>query len=181
MSLSSCSVPKLAVPSRNSLRSLPKVQRIIRHKPIFHTVSKLKIFHNARHLKLIERTAKFSLSLAASFLLITGPPALGKEDIFGIPTRVVDGDTIVFNGTRIRLFGIDAPETKQSCTLAGKAYECGIASKDALEAKIGTDPVRCAVKRKDMYGRSVAICKLEKGLDLNAWLVKEGWAVAYSH
>jgi endonuclease YncB( thermonuclease family) len=173
-------MPRLAVPSQCPPRSTSeKFQHIIRHKPISCHISESIIFYKPFQLKIIESTAKFGLSLAASFLLITAPPALGKEDCFGIP-RVIDGDTIVINGTRIRLFGIDAPESKQSCTSAGKAYECGTASKNALVEKIGSAPVRCAVKRKDMYGRSVAICKLEEGLDLNAWLVKEGWAVAYS-
>jgi hypothetical protein len=48
-----------------------------------------------------------------------------KELIQGVP-RVVDGDTLDFSGTRVRLFGIDAPETKQSCTAAkGGDYLCG--------------------------------------------------------
>jgi hypothetical protein len=39
---------------------------------------------------------------------------------------VVDGDTLDFSGTRVRLFGIDAPETKQSCKAAkGAEYMCG--------------------------------------------------------
>jgi endonuclease YncB( thermonuclease family) len=140
--------------------------------------------------RIVESVAKCSLALATSILLISAPPpALGKEEILGIP-RIIDGDTIVVNGTRIRLFGIDAPESKQSCSAAGKDYECGAASTAALIEKVGTSPVRCDVKRKDMYGRSVAICKLdppkgskigggEEGLDLNAWLVSEGWAVSY--
>jgi len=30
--------------------------------------------------------------------------------------RIVDGDTVVVNGKNIRLQGIDAPETRQTCT-----------------------------------------------------------------
>ena len=30
--------------------------------------------------------------------------------------RVIDGDTIVLDGKKVRLKGIDAPEMKQECT-----------------------------------------------------------------
>lgn len=58
--------------------------------------------------------------------------------------RVVDGDTLVIGDTRVRLLGIDAPEMAQSCTAAGGGgggtYACGVAAKEALDAKI--DPSR---------------------------------------
>ena len=45
----------------------------------------------------------------------------------GVPTRIADGDTLTLpGGTRIRFFGIDAPETDQTCTDAqGASYACG--------------------------------------------------------
>lgn len=63
--------------------------------------------------------------LAAALLTIAPAPAEAKDLVQGFP-KVVDGDTLDFSGTRVRLFGIDAPETKQSCT-AGKGgeYMCG--------------------------------------------------------
>lgn len=131
-----------------------------------------------------EKAAAGGMSLAAALLLVTAPPALAKEDIFG-PAKVVDGDTLVVDGTRIRMFGIDAPETKQSCDLKGKNYTCGLSSKAALEKEIAGAPVRCEPKQKDLYGRTVAICRLAppgsksgEGEDINAWMVSEGWAVA---
>ena len=138
-------------------------------------------------LDLLWDLGKASFSLAAAALLVLAPPAPAgaREEVFG-PARIVDGDTIVVNDTRIRLFGIDAPESKQSCSLpGGQEYSCGIVAKEALEAKVGANPVRCSIKNKDMYGRSVAICKLVSGAgdtadeDLNAWLVEKGQAVAY--
>ncbi len=38
---------------------------------------------------------------------------------------MVDGDTLDFGGTRVRLFGVDAPESKQTCTKQASAYQCG--------------------------------------------------------
>ena len=40
--------------------------------------------------------------------------------------RVIDGDTISIADTRIRLWGIDAPEREQTCAgRNGDTYECG--------------------------------------------------------
>ncbi|PSC67667.1 nuclease [Micractinium conductrix] len=128
--------------------------------------------------------AAAALGCLAALLLTLAPPAVGaKELVQGYP-RVVDGDTLDFSGTRVRLFGIDAPETKQSCTAKGGEYLCGERSKQALAAKIGKSKVECEQKNRDMYGRIVGVCLLPGGLgrqpeDLNAWLVEQGLAVAY--
>ena len=96
--------------------------------------------------------------------------------------RVVDGDTLVVNGeTRIRLYGVDAPETKQLCTLPdGSVWTCGVAAGDALRALVaeaGGD-VHCVVLNQDRYGRDVALCDAG-GNDLGSWMVERGWALAY--
>ena len=39
--------------------------------------------------------------------------------------KVVDADTIIFNNEKIRLYGIDAPETKQYCYIEKEAWPCG--------------------------------------------------------
>jgi Micrococcal nuclease (thermonuclease) homologs len=40
--------------------------------------------------------------------------------------RVIDGDTVDVGVTRIRIFGIDAPERDQPCTtLSGQNWGCG--------------------------------------------------------
>jgi hypothetical protein len=44
--------------------------------------------------------------------------------------------------------------------------------------KMGTAPISCDQTDTDVYGRIVAICT-QADEDLNAWLVAEGWAVAY--
>ena len=36
----------------------------------------------------------------------------------------------------------------------------------------------CEERDRDSYGRIVAVCQLA-GQDLNAWLVAQGWALAY--
>lgn len=116
--------------------------------------------------------------LAAALLSAAPAPAEAKDLVEGFP-KVVDGDTLDFSGTRVRLFGIDAPETKQSCTAnKGGEYMCGERSKQALLEKIGKGKVQCEQKNRDKYGRVVGVCSLN-GEDLNGWLVEQGLAVAY--
>lgn len=92
---------------------------------------------------------------------------------------VIDGDTIDIHGTRIRFHAIDAIESRQRCTLPnGREWNCGRDAAFALADKIGRSPVSCEVRDVDRYKRLVAICRL-RGEDLNAWLVRNGWAVAY--
>lgn len=93
---------------------------------------------------------------------------------------VVDGDTIEIRRERIRLFGIDAPEGQQRCHINEKPWRCGQHSAFALANLIGRAWVRCVEKDRDRYGRIVAVCFLGQK-DINAWMVEQGWAVAYRH
>jgi Micrococcal nuclease (thermonuclease) homologs len=103
------------------------------------------------------------------------PPA---EPVLGTAS-VIDGDIIEVHGQRIRLSGIDAPESRQLCQDAsGKDYRCGQKAALALADKIGRQTIRCVGKATDRYGRLVAVCYL-KELDLGAWLVSEGLAIDY--
>ncbi|KAG2493941.1 hypothetical protein HYH03_007871 [Edaphochlamys debaryana] len=116
--------------------------------------------------------------VASAIVLATGAADADPSIIAGA-ARVVDGDTLVINGERIRMYGVDAPESAQQCKdPRGAAYPCGLVSKDALDKKIGSAPVRCEVKTKDQYGRNVSVCTAG-GEDLNGWLVSNGYAVAY--
>jgi endonuclease YncB( thermonuclease family) len=97
----------------------------------------------------------------------------------GVP-RVVDGDTLELQEVKIRLFGVDAPESKQECTRGGKSYACGKEAAEALRDWLGRRSVRCESRgRPDPYGRMVGVCTVGKGEDVNRWLVEQGWAVAY--
>ena len=57
--------------------------------------------------------------------------------------RVIDGDTIEIASTKIRLFGIDAPESKQTCFADKSEYACGEAAAQALRDLISDREVRC--------------------------------------
>ena len=92
--------------------------------------------------------------------------------------EAIDGDTIVVAGTRIRLFGIDAPEHAQSCQDEGELWGCNGLAKWRLEDRISGRTVACEERDRDRYGRIVALCRVD-GEDLGAWMVSQGWALAY--
>ena len=92
--------------------------------------------------------------------------------------HVIDGDTLELHGERIRLFGIDAPELKQTCRRGGQTWACGQAARQALAEKIGAHDIRCVPQDRDTYGRTVSECFLD-GESLNGWMVRHGWALAY--
>jgi len=94
------------------------------------------------------------------------------------PARVIDGDTLDVGGARIRLHGMDAPESRQSCRVGDKRWSCGREAAWALVGGIGRRPVACQERDRVRYGRVVAVCSAA-GMDLNAWMVAEGWAFAY--
>ena len=92
--------------------------------------------------------------------------------------RVIDGDTLEVRGTRIRLHGIDAPESAQGCRAGGRRWPCGREATRALSGRIGGRTVACEERDRDRYGRTVAVCRIG-GEDVNAWMVAAGWAFAY--
>ena len=89
------------------------------------------------------------------------------------PVRVIDGDTLDVGGVRIRLHGIDAPESEQSCRADGKRWSCGHEATRALAGRIGARPVGCQECDRGRYGRVVAVCSAS-GMDLNAWMERSG-------
>lgn len=91
---------------------------------------------------------------------------------------VIDGDTLEIHGRRIRLDGIDAPEAGQACGRRGRTWPCGRRAAQALAAFIADRPVRCAGGTTDRYGRLIARCRVGR-TDLSAWMVRNGWAMAY--
>ncbi len=113
-----------------------------------------------------------SLTIA---LCLLATPALA--DVAG-PASVIDGDTIEVHGQRIRLHGIDAPESRQLCRLDGKPWQCGKDAANALADKIGRQSVTRKELDRDRYKRIVAKCMVV-GEDIGEWLVTNGWAVAY--
>ena len=120
------------------------------------------------------RTAQLLLLLLALGL----DRAWAQRSLVAGPATVIDGDTLEVAGVRVRLWGIDAPESRQVCSVAGQDYACGGQATGHLRGLIGTQPVACEPRDTDRYGRTVALCRVGS-LDLGAAMVRDGWAVAF--
>lgn len=107
--------------------------------------------------------------------LLAGP---ATADIAGT-IRVIDGDTFAVGDTRVRLFGIDAPENGQPCAdPRGRQMDCGDWVTAQVEARFDGQQTICQEIEKDRYGRSVATCVVG-GADVGGWIVSEGLAWAF--
>lgn len=91
--------------------------------------------------------------------------------------EVIDGDTIISDGSHIRLWGIDAPELNQTCDSDAKPL--GVAARDHLAYLISKRPVQCKLRSVDRYGRYIMICRNVAGTDLSKQMVDDGYAWAY--
>ena len=112
---------------------------------------------------------------ALSFMAVpaVADPIIGRAS-------VIDGDTIEIHGQRIRLEGIDAPESSQPCThrLTGQNWRCGQRAALWLSDLIGAQPVTCTATGTDRWKRLLAHCSVA-GKDLGSEMVLNGWAMAY--
>lgn len=93
---------------------------------------------------------------------------------------VTDGDTLKIAGETVRIHGIDAPESKQTCTRNGAEYACGKDATFFLREMLHGKEVTCETIEKDRYGRYIATCYVD-GSDIAAWMVLNGHATAYRY
>ena len=114
------------------------------------------------------------VGVIALAVLLWGSLAQAAVDLAGRVVRVMDGDTVVLLDSdkaehKIRLAGIDAPETGQ---------EFGTKAKQHLLALVGGDPVTVAWQKRDKYGRIVGKL-IRDGTDVNLAMVRAGFAWWY--
>lgn len=131
-------------------------------------------------------TRKFTLSLATLIAgaLLSGlsslmpaqadsvPRSMIGQDVSGRVDRVVDGDTLRLEGlsTRIRIWGLDAPEVKD----AGGSF-----ATQTLESMVLGGPLVCRVMDIDRYDRIVGQCFTQDGRDVAATMIAAGVAQEY--
>ena len=103
-------------------------------------------------------TIRFAL-LALIFLSGYSATLAHADSVEGRPD-IVDADTVVINGEKIRFKHVDAPETKQVCQDGdGYDYQCGEVATEALRQKIGDRPIRC-----DLVGKVRMVALLENAI-----------------
>src|ERR1700680_2026260 len=104
-----------------------------------------------------NQTATVGSLIAALFYCVSSAPSLAA-DLTG-QASIIDGDTLEIHGTRIRLWGIGAPESTQLCRGEdSEQYRCGAQAANNLDAFIARRPVSCLPISLDRYGRTVATC-----------------------
>ena len=126
------------------------------------------------------RTISVGLTLVSFVILaflIARLEGVSNEKLSGKP-YVVDGDSLVLDEINLRLMGIDAPELDQQCKAQGQPWPCGAKARAALRNKVKGAQIYCTTWGEDRYQRLLAICSVGK-TEINAWLVRTGWAVDY--
>jgi endonuclease YncB( thermonuclease family) len=118
----------------------------------------------------------FKIGAALAAIILGAASVALADDLIG-QASVIDGDTLEIHGSRIRLWGIDAPESSQLCRGDDSLqYRCGAKAANDLNAFIAGRPVNCLPNSLDRYGRTVATCSVG-GADLGDWLVRNGLAL----
>ena len=119
-------------------------------------------------------------TLAFSMLLMAPPLAAQTtaDSITGKP-EVIDADILKFGQQRVLLWGIDAPEQKQTCQMNGAIWGCYDVAKRQMQLLAGRGDVTCHFKGEpDPFGRRFGVCE-SGGQDLNAEMVKAGLALSF--
>ena len=93
---------------------------------------------------------------------------------------VIDGDSLRQGQTEIRLYGIDAPEYRQTCLDEFRqSYSCGKRAAEELRNIVARGEMKCRSLDVDRYGRAVSSCMVD-GTDISHAMVERGWAVAFT-
>ena len=132
---------------------------------------------------------RISWALALSMAVLAGAALCGPltgaaraqgadTGITGTP-EVLDADILKFGTQRVLLWGIDAPEKKQTCQLNGQLWGCYEVAFRYLQLLSGRGEVTCTYKGDpDPFGRRFGVCE-SGGQDLNAEMVRAGMALAF--
>ena len=124
------------------------------------------------------RVPEAPVAASAPLALEFATPAAQANNLITGRSSVIDADTLEIHGMRIRLEGIDAPESSQRCGAAGQEWACGQQAALALNDWIGERNVSCRRQGQDRYQRTLARCFVGTE-DVQSWLVLNGWALAY--
>ena len=126
-----------------------------------------------------SQLGNFAVRVAGLAILLIVAASAPAEEIIG-QAQVLDGDSIRIGQVEIRLHGIDAPESRQTCLIDGQKWRCGRSATRALHEMLGSTATRCTWRQRDTYKRALATC-FSGGVNINAKMVYSGMALAYTH
>jgi endonuclease YncB( thermonuclease family) len=127
-------------------------------------------------------------ALVALFLLAVTPGPWGRaaaatDGVIRSYAIVQDDATLLVRGRTIRLFGLYIPPTDRGCATVLRPPACGSRTVRALKLKI-QGFVECWPQQRYTDGSIGAVCYAREGgildppVDLGAWLIEQGFAVA---
>ena len=124
---------------------------------------------------LLNRLSMLAVVLVAVFYVarevqwhLATPAAVIPVTSVSGPARVVDGDTVVVAGTRVRLKGVDAAELG---TPRGENAR-------RVMATLVTGTLTCRLTGEKADGREVGYCTTAGGSDINRAIIAQGAALA---
>lgn len=152
--------------------------------PFFLAVLLKKYFTTfGQTLDFMLKRRNFYVCVCMICFLLTGFTFKGEEKDAKVK-RVIDGDTFVIeNGTskgeKVRLIGVDAPETRRTARKEIGYY--GQEAKQYLTGMLNGKSVKLVfdVGKRDRYGRLLAYVYIGKKF-VNRDLVEQGYAVSYT-
>jgi len=112
------------------------------------------------------------LVIVVLFLLLSSKTMAGSDEanpVFNGVMRAIDGDTLMFKGKRLRIFGLAAPEMSEPR---------GPVSLAAMDDIVNGRQLTCEQLDIDRYKRPVVRC-FEAGRDIAKAMIRSGWAFAY--
>ena len=103
------------------------------------------------------------------------PPPQGGEAIGRL--YVIDGDTFSYGGVRVRIMGMDAPETHPPRCL--QEAQLGLAATAKLRELLASGTVTVSGAGHDKYGRELRYVQVD-GQDVGETMIGAGLARSYS-
>lgn len=119
-----------------------------------------------------RRTIAAMTRLAIIFaLMLSAAPAVAQEPVILGDAVALDGDTLLIDGGKVRIFGIDAPEMRD--------WPLGAYARAALDGILQGGPVTCLIVHHDRHKRPVGFCGTAANADIATAMISRGWAVPY--
>jgi endonuclease YncB( thermonuclease family) len=127
------------------------------------------------------RSGLKTMLLVFGLALSAGNGAGASDEVFTIlgKAKAKDGDSLMFGGLEVRLHGIDAPESDQTCKDQNdKDWACGHDARAALERLVRDRDLRCEVREVDQYSRPIGHCFAGE-TNISEEMMKVGMAWAF--